>query len=189
MNVIHTKIPGLVLVEPKVFGDARGYFFESWSRRDFAAQVAEVDFCQDNESMSSRGVLRGLHYQLPPFAQSKLVRCVRGQVLDVAVDLRRGSPAYGQWVSALLSEENHRQMFLPKGMAHGFAVLSPTAVFQYKCDDFYHPESEGAIAWDDPTLAIDWQIAPGEMLLSEKDRHHPLLAQIVSPFTFTPETH
>lgn len=186
INVIETKIPGVKIVEPKVFGDARGYFFESWNRQDFAAQVADVRFCQDNESQSSRGVLRGLHYQQPPFAQSKLVRCVRGEVIDVAVDIRRGSPTFGQWVSVRLSEENHRQMFLPKGMAHGFAVLSDVAVFQYKCDAFYHPESEGAIAWDDPALAIDWHIAPAEALLSDKDRRHPRLQEIVSPFTYEP---
>lgn len=174
----------MVVIEPKVFGDARGYFFESWSQRDFASQVADVSFCQDNESMSSYGVLRGLHFQQPPYAQSKLVRCVRGKVLDVAVDIRKGSPTYGQWESVLLSDDNHRQMFLPKGMAHGFAVLSDVAIFQYKCDEFYHPESEGAIAWNDPDLSIDWQTAASEALLSDKDKNHAPLALLDSPFIF-----
>lgn len=184
MQIIHTKIPGLYIVEPKVFADARGYFFESYSKRDFDAQATPVAFCQDNESKSSRGVLRGLHYQKPPFAQSKLVRCVLGTVLDVAVDIRRGSPTYGQWESVLLTGDNHRQLFLPKGIAHGFAVLSEEALFQYKCDEFYHPESEGAIAWDDPDLNIDWQLPAKDILLSDKDRHHPFLKDIHSPFVF-----
>lgn len=184
MQIINTKIPGLYIVEPKVFGDARGYFFESYSQRDFDAQAAPIIFCQDNESKSHRGVLRGLHFQKPPFAQSKLVRCVLGAVLDVAVDIRRGSPTYGQWESALLTQDNHRQMFLPKGMAHGFAVLSEEALFQYKCDEFYHPESEGTITWDDPDLNINWQLPSTEVLLSEKDKHNPLLKDFVSPFVY-----
>ncbi len=184
MNVIETKIPGLVIIEPRVFGDNRGYFFESWSQKDFAAQVADVAFCQDNESMSRYGVLRGLHFQKPPYAQSKLVRCVQGEVLDVAVDIRRDSPTYGQWESVRLSQDNHRQLFLPRGMAHGFAVLSDVAVFQYKCDNFYHPESEGAIAWNDPDLAIDWQIEPSQAILSAKDMAHPCLKDMDSPFVF-----
>ncbi len=184
MNVIQTKIPGLLIIEPRVFGDNRGYFFESWSQRDFSAQVSGIPFCQDNESKSRYGVLRGLHFQKPPHAQSKLVRCVLGEVLDVAVDIRTGSPAYGQWVSVLLSQDNHRQLFLPRGMAHGFAVLSTEAIFQYKCDNFYHPESEGAIAWNDPDLAIDWQIPSSQAVLSDKDMAHPCLKEIKSPFVF-----
>lgn len=184
MQTIHTKIPGLYIIEPKVFGDARGYFFESYSRRDFDTQAAPVVFVQDNESKSHRGVLRGLHFQNPPYAQSKLVRCVLGAVLDVAVDIRKGSPTYGQWESVLLTGDNHRQMFLPKGMAHGFAVLSEEALFQYKCDEFYHPENEGAIAWDDPDLNIDWQLPGSDVLLSEKDRHHTFLKNFDSPFIF-----
>ncbi len=184
MNVIQTKIPGLFIIEPRVFGDHRGYFFESWSQKDFADSVADVAFCQDNESMSRYGVLRGLHFQQPPHAQSKLVRCLQGEVLDVAVDIRKGSPTYGQWESVLLSQDNHRQLFLPRGMAHGFAVLSEEAIFQYKCDNFYHPESEGAIAWNDPDLAIDWQIASENAILSAKDLEHPCLKDIDSPFVF-----
>ena len=181
MNIVKTEIEGLVVIEPRVFGDARGYFFESYNQRDFAA-VADVTFVQDNESRSCRGVVRGLHFQKPPYAQSKLVRVVEGRVLDVAVDLRRSSPTYGHHVSVELSAENHRQFFIPQGFAHGFAVLSETAVFQYKCDNFYHPEAEGALAWDDPTLAVDWQLPPAEVQLSDKDRHHPLFKDFVTPF-------
>ena len=181
MNVIKTDIEGVVIIEPRVFGDARGYFFESYNARDFA-EVADVTFVQDNESRSCYGVVRGLHFQKPPYAQSKLVRVVEGRVLDVAVDIRRGSPTYGRHVAAELSAENHRQFFLPQGMAHGFAVLSETAVFQYKCDNLYHPESEGALAWDDPTLAIDWQLPADKVILSDKDRHHPLFKDFITPF-------
>lgn len=185
MNVIDTAIDGVKIIEPRIFGDARGYFFESFSVRDFAAQTGiDVTFVQDNESKSCYGVVRGLHFQKPPYAQAKLVRVVSGRVLDVAVDIRRGSPTYGRSVAVELSGENHRQFFLPKGMAHGFAVLSDEAVFQYKCDEYYHPEAEGAIAWDDPTLAIDWHISSNQVLLSEKDKHHPLFVDFVSPFTF-----
>ena len=184
MNIVTTGIEGVLIIEPRVFGDARGYFFESFNARDFAAQTGvDVHFVQDNESRSSKGVVRGLHFQLPPYAQTKLVRVVEGRVLDVAVDIRRQSPTYGQHVSVELTADNHRQLFLPKGMAHGFAVLSDTAVFQYKCDEYYHPEAEGAIAWDDPTLAIDWQLADADVLLSEKDKHHPLFANFTTPFT------
>ena len=183
MNVVKTDIEGVVIIEPRIFGDARGYFFESYNARDFA-EVADVTFVQDNESRSCYGVVRGLHFQKPPYAQSKLVRVVEGRVLDVAVDIRRGSPTYGRYVAAELSADNHRQFFLPQGMAHGFAVLSETAVFQYKCDNLYHPESEGAIAWDDPTLAIDWQLPSADVILSDKDKHHPLFVDFVSPFTF-----
>lgn len=183
MNVIDTEIEGLKIIEPRIFGDARGYFFESFSVRDFVAQAGiEVTFVQDNESKSRYGVVRGLHFQKPPYAQSKLVRVVSGTVLDVAVDIRKGSPTYGRHVAVELSGENHRQLFLPKGMAHGFAVLSDEVVFQYKCDEYYHPESEGAIAWDDPTLAIDWQLPADKVILSDKDKHHPKFNEFVTPF-------
>ena len=181
MNIIKTDIEGVCIIEPRVFGDARGYFFESYNRRDFT-QVSEVEFVQDNESRSCYGVVRGLHFQRPPYAQAKLVRVVEGTVLDVAVDLRAGSPTYGQHVAVELSAENHRQFFLPQGFAHGFAVLSPTAVFQYKCDNFYHPEAEGALAWDDPTLAIDWHLPADQVILSDKDRHHPQFRDFITPF-------
>lgn len=184
MKVIETAIPGVVIIEPKVFGDHRGYFFESYSERDFKANVADVDFVQDNESKSSYGVIRGLHFQLPPHAQSKLVRVVRGRVLDVAVDVRRGSPTFGKHVSVELSEDNHRQFFIPRGFAHGFAVLSEEAVFQYKCDSFYAPECEGAVAWDDPDLGIDWGIPVEEALLSAKDSCHPRLKDAVNLFDY-----
>ena len=183
MNVIDTEIEGLKIIEPRIFGDARGYFFESFNERDFAAQTGiEVRFVQDNESKSRYGVVRGLHFQQPPFAQSKLVRVVKGRVLDVAVDIRHGSPTCGRHVAVELSEENHRQLFLPKGMAHGFAVLSDEVLFQYKCDEYYHPEAEGAIAWDDPTLSIDWRLPKKDVLLSEKDSHHPKFNEFVTPF-------
>ncbi|MBQ2441605.1 MAG: dTDP-4-dehydrorhamnose 3,5-epimerase [Paludibacteraceae bacterium] len=182
MEVIKTKIEGVVILEPKLFKDERGYFFESFSQREFEQKVAPIRFVQDNESKSSYGVLRGLHFQNPPFAQSKLVRVVVGEVLDVAVDIRKNSPTFGQYVSCLLTAENHRQFFLPQGMAHGFVVLSQTAVFQYKCDNFYNPQSEGAIAWNDPQLNIDWQIDPKNVILSEKDKKHPLLSELKSEF-------
>ena len=175
MNVIETAIPGVVILEPRVFGDARGYFFESFSQREFDEKVRPVTFVQDNESKSTYGVLRGLHFQKGKDAQSKLVRVVSGAVLDVAVDIRKGSPTFGQHVAVELTGENHRQMFIPKGFAHGFAVLSTEAVFQYKCDAFYAPQSEGAVAWDDPALGIDWRLPAGSIILSEKDKHHPFL--------------
>lgn len=175
MQVIPTAIEGVVVIEPDLFGDERGYFFESFSERRFCEQVRSVRFVQDNESKSSYGVLRGLHFQKPPHAQSKLVRVIKGRVLDVAVDIRRGSPTFGQHVAVELTEENHRQFFIPRGFAHGFSVLSDEAIFQYKCDNYYAPQSEGAIAWDDPDLAIDWRIPADKVLLSEKDRHHPRL--------------
>lgn len=181
MNIIKTAIEGLVIIEPRVFGDSRGYFFESYNARDFA-QVADITFVQDNESRSCYGVVRGLHFQKPPYAQSKLVRVVEGRVLDVAVDIRRNSPTYGQHVAIELTADNHRQLFLPQGMAHGFAVLSETAVFQYKCDNLYHPESEGAIAWNDPTLAIDWHLLAADVILSDKDKNHPSFHEFVTPF-------
>lgn len=175
MNVIKTELEGVVIIEPRIFNDARGYFFESFSQRDFNQQVREVVFVQDNESKSSYGVLRGLHYQKPPFTQSKLVRVVKGSVLDVAVDIRKGSPTFGKYVAVELTEDNHRQFFVPRGFAHGFSVLSETAVFQYKCDNFYAPKSEGAIAWNDPDIGIDWRIPADKVLLSAKDANHPLL--------------
>ncbi len=184
MNVIPTKIPGVLILEPRVFKDARGYFFESYNKRAFDEKVGKVDFVQDNESCSSRGVMRGLHFQRPPHAQAKLVRCVRGAVLDVAVDIRKGSPTYGEHVACLLTEENHRQFFIPRGFAHGFAVLSDTAVFQYKCDNYYAPEADGGISIVDPSLEIDWKISLEDAILSDKDRNHPLLADFDSPFEF-----
>lgn len=184
MNIIQTSIPGVVIIEPRLFKDDRGYFFESFSERDFNTQVREVKFVQDNESMSSYGVMRGLHFQRPPYTQSKLVRCVKGAVLDVAVDIRKGSPTYGQHVAIELTEENHRQFFVPRGFAHGFAVLSKTAIFQYKCDNFYHPEADGGISILDNSLGIDWHIPTDHAILSEKDTKHPLLKDFDSPFDF-----
>ena len=188
MEIIKTKIEGLYIIEPRVFKDARGYFFESFSQRDFDEQVAipligkPLVFVQDNESMSSYGVMRGLHFQRPPFTQSKIVRCVRGAVLDVAVDIRKGSPTYGQHVAVELTEDNHRQFFISRGFAHGFAVLSETAVFQYKCDEFYHPESEGGISLLDSELGIDWKIPTDKAILSPKDTKHPLFKDFITPF-------
>ena len=186
MEVIKTKIEGLLIIEPRVFRDPRGYFFESYSERDFEAAVGSVHFVQDNESQSVHGVIRGLHFQRPPFTQTKLVRCVRGAVLDVAVDIRIGSPTFGQHVAVELSEDNHRQFFIPKGFAHGFSVLSDTAVFQYKCDEFYHPEADGGICLDDPALGIDWRIPTAEAILSQKDLNQPLLADLDNPFHLNP---
>ena len=185
MNIIKTDIPEVVIVEPRVFGDNRGYFFESFSERDFAAAVREVKFVQDNQSLSCYGVVRGLHFQKPPHAQSKLVRVVKGRVLDVAVDIRKGSPTFGQHVAVELSEENHRQMFIPRGFAHGFAVLSDEAIFQYKCDDYYAPETEGAIAWDDPEIGIDWKIPADEVVLSPKDAAHPNMKDSTDLFDYS----
>ncbi len=207
MQVIKTNIDGVVIIEPKVFNDSRGYFFESFSQREFDEKVRPITFVQDNESKSSYGVMRGLHFQRPPFTQSKLVRCVKGAVLDVAVDIRKGSPTYGQHVSCLLcgndmvnddakkklslmsalscdviAQAIHRQFFIPKGFAHGFAVLSDTAVFQYKCDEFYHPEADGGISILDDSLGIEWRIPIDKALLSEKDTKHPLLKDFDSPF-------
>lgn len=184
MEVIKTAIEGVVIIEPKVFQDARGYFFESFSQREFEEKVRKINFVQDNESMSSYGVMRGLHFQRPPYAQSKLVRCVRGRVLDVAVDIRKGSPTYGQHVAVELSEENHRQFFVPRGFAHGFAVLSVTAVFQYKCDNFYAPQADGGISIKDESLGIDWKIPTEQAILSEKDTLHACLRDFDSPFDY-----
>ena len=185
IEVIQTAIPGVVIIEPKVFGDSRGYFFESWSQRDFSEAVRPINFVQDNESKSTYGVLRGLHFQKGEYSQSKLVRVVSGRVLDVAVDIRRGSPWFGQHVYCELSGDNHRQFFIPRGFAHGFVVLSPEAVFQYKCDNLYNPAAEGAIAWDDPALGIEWRIPSADILLSEKDKHHPLLADAPDLFDYS----
>lgn len=188
MDIVRTNIDGPVIIEPKVFVDARGYFFESFSQREFDEKVAipqygkPIFFVQDNESMSSFGVMRGLHFQRPPYTQSKIVRCVKGKVLDVAVDIRKGSPTYGQHVAVELTEDNHHQFFVPKGFAHGFVVLSKTAIFQYKCDEFYHPEVDGGISIIDESLGIDWQIAIENALLSEKDTKHPQFKDFETPF-------
>lgn len=175
MNVIQTDIPGVVIIEPKVFGDERGYFFESWSQKEFDEKVRPIKFVQDNESKSHYGVLRGLHFQKGKYAQSKLVRVVKGRVLDVAVDIRRGSPTFGKHVKVELSEENHRQFFIPRGFAHGFLVLSEEAIFQYKCDNQYAPQEEGAVSWDDRDIGIEWGIPKERIILSNKDQSHPSL--------------
>ncbi len=185
MKVIKTEIEGVTIIEPRLFNDERGYFFESFSQRDFENQVRNIRFVQDNESKSSYGVLRGLHFQKPPFTQSKLVRVIKGAVLDVAVDIRKGSPTFGQHVAVELTEENHLQLFVPRGFAHGFSVLSEEVIFQYKCDNFYAPQSEGAIAWNDPDLHIDWRIPADKVILSEKDKHHPLLKDAEWLFDYT----
>lgn len=176
MEVIKTDIEGVVIIEPRIFSDERGYFYESFSQREFEEKVCKTVFVQDNQSKSSYGVLRGLHFQKPPHCQSKLVRCIKGAVLDVAVDIRKGSPTFGKYVAVELTEDNHRQFFVPRGFAHGFAVLSDEAVFQYKCDNYYNKESEGSVAWDDETLAIDWKIDLNKVLLSEKDKQSKSLA-------------
>lgn len=178
MEIIKTNIEGVVIIEPRIFKDDRGYFFESFSQREFEEKVCETTFVQDNESKSSYGVLRGLHFQKPPFAQSKLVRVIKGAVLDVAVDIRKDSPTFGQYVSVELTGQNYRQFFIPRGFAHGFSVLSDEVVFQYKCDNFYSPQSEGSIAWDDPDLDIDWHIPAEKVILSEKDSKHPRLKDL-----------
>lgn len=170
MEVIKTDIEGVVIIEPRIFSDERGYFYESFSQREFEEKVCKTVFVQDNQSKSSYGVLRGLHFQKPPYCQSKLVRCIKGAVLDVAVDIRKGSPTFGKYVAVELTEDNHRQFFVPRGFAHGFAVLSDEAVFQYKCDNFYNKESEGSVAWNDEMLAIDWKIDINKVILSEKDK-------------------
>ncbi|MBP1617638.1 MAG: rfbC 1 [Bacteroidetes bacterium] len=182
MEIIKTNIEGVVIIEPRIFKDDRGYFFESFSQKEFQTKVCRTNFVQDNESKSTYGVLRGLHFQTPPFAQSKLVRVVQGAVLDVAVDIRIGSPTYGQHTSVELTEDNHRQFFVPRGFAHGFVVLTDTVIFQYKCDNYYAPQNEGALAWDDPDLAIDWKVPADKVILSEKDKKHPYLKDFQSPF-------
>ena len=184
MEVIKTDIEGVVIIEPRIFKDERGYFYESFSQREFEEKVCRTVFVQDNQSKSSYGVLRGLHFQKPPYAQSKLVRCIKGTVLDVAVDIRKGSPTFGKYVAVELSEDNHRQFFIPRGFAHGFAVLSDEAVFQYKCDNFYNKESEGAVAWNDPELCIDWKVPADKVLLSEKDKQNKCIADADFLFDF-----
>jgi dTDP-4-dehydrorhamnose 3,5-epimerase len=189
MNVMKTEIDGVVIIKPNIFQDSRGYFFESFSQREFEERVGKVNFVQDNESCSSYGVVRGLHFQKPPYTQAKLVRCVRGAVLDVAVDLREDSPTYGKYVSVELTEDNHLQLFIPKGFAHGFSVLSDKAIFQYKCDEFYHPEADGGISILDDTIedtignkGINWHIDKNKMILSDKDKKHPMLNDFITPF-------
>lgn len=182
MEIIKTNIEGVVILEPRIFKDARGYFFESFSAREFQEKVSPTTFVQDNESYSSYGVIRGLHFQKPPYTQAKLVRVIKGAVLDVAVDIRKGSPTYGQHVAVELTEDNHRQLFIPHGFAHGFSVLSEEVLFQYKCDNYYAPQSEGGILWNDPSLEIDWRIPAEKAILSEKDFKHPLLKDYVSDF-------
>ena len=184
MEVIKTNIKGVVIIEPRLFRDGRGYFFESFSQREFEVKVGPIKFVQDNESMSSYGVMRGLHFQAMPYSQSKLVRCVKGAVLDVAVDIRKGSPTYGQHVAVELTEENHRQFFIPRGFAHGFSVLSETAVFQYKCDNFYAPSADGGISILDNSLGINWKIPADKTSLSPKDMKHPLWENFDSPFIY-----
>ncbi len=184
MELIRTEIEGVFILKPKVFEDARGFFMESYSKAEFDRLVGDVNFVQDNESSSVRGVMRGLHFQRPPFAQAKLVRCVRGRVLDVAVDIRKGSPTYGKHVAVELSGENHLEFFIPRGFAHGFAVLSDVAVFQYKCDQFYHPEAEGGVSILDDKLGIDWKIDISEAILSEKDKKYSMLSDFESPFEY-----
>lgn len=197
MEVVRTNIPGVFIIEPRVFQDARGYFFESYNQKEFDEKVTPmlveagvmseclpIRFIQDNESKSSYGVLRGLHFQKGEYAQSKLVRVVEGSVLDIAVDIRKGSPTFGQHVAVELTADNHRQFFIPRGFAHGFSVLSETAIFQYKCDNFYAPQSEGAIAWNDPAIAIDWQLPADKVILSEKDKHHLLLSECSCLFEY-----
>lgn len=184
MKVIKTALEGVVIIEPDLFGDDRGYFFESYSKPKFDTEVREVNFVQDNESKSRYGVLRGLHFQKGRYAQSKLVRVVKGRVLDVAVDIRKGSPTFGKYVGVELSQENHRQLFVPRGFAHGFSVLSEEAIFQYKCDNVYAPHAEGAIAWNDPEIGIDWQLPAEDVLLSPKDAAHPMLKDAEELFDY-----
>lgn len=184
MNVIRTEIEGVVIIEPRIFTDERGYFFESFNQKEFEEKVCKTTFIQDNESKSTYGVLRGLHFQKPPFSQSKLVRVVKGAVLDVAVDIRKGSSTFGQHIAVELTEDNRRQFFIPRGFAHGFSVLSEEVIFQYKCDNYYAPQYEGAIAWDDPDLGIDWKIPAEQMILSEKDKMHPRLSGVELLFNY-----
>ena len=182
MNFIKTNIDGVFIIEPRIFKDSRGYFFESFSAREFQEKISPITFIQDNESLSHYGVIRGLHFQKPPYTQSKIIRVIKGAILDVAVDIRKGSPTFGQHISVELTAENHRQLFIPHGFAHGFSVLSPEALIQYKCDNFYAPQSEGGIFWNDPDLNIDWQIPSDKVILSEKDTKHPFLKDYDSDF-------
>ncbi len=179
MNIIKTELEGVIIIEPQIFGDSRGYFFESFSEQKYKEILPATNFVQDNESKSSYGVLRGLHYQLPPYSQSKLVRVVKGAVLDVAVDIRKGSPTFGKHVAVELTEDNHRQFYIPRGFAHGFVVLSETAIFQYKCDNIYAPQHEGSLAWNDPTVAIDWGVPADKISLSDKDIKAPTLEEAI----------
>lgn len=185
MEVIKTTIEGVVIIKPRIFKDSRGYFFESFNQNEFGQKVCQTTFVQDNESKSSYGVLRGLHFQKSPYAQSKLVRVLKGAVLDVAVDIRKGSPTFGQHVAVELTEDNHLQFFIPRGFAHGFSVLSEEVIFQYKCDNFYAPQYEGALAWNDPELGIDWLIPGDKILLSDKDRAHPRLNDVDCLFDYS----
>ncbi len=182
MDVIKTALDGVVIIEPRIFKDSRGYFFESFSQKEFNEKIMPINFVQDNESMSSYGVMRGLHYQKMPYTQSKLVRCVKGAVLDVAVDIRKNSPTFGKHVAIELTEDNHRQFFIPRGFAHGFAVLSETAIFQYKCDNFYAPQADAGIQLLDEELGIDWKIPAVQAILSEKDMKQPLLKEAILDF-------
>jgi len=182
MNILSTPIEGLLIIEPKVYNDARGYFVETYNEQRYQEAGITARFVQDNQSCSCYGVVRGLHFQRPPYSQAKLVCCTRGRVLDVAVDLRKDSPTFGQWYSVELNEDNHRQFFIPRGFAHGFSVLSETAIFTYKCDNLYHPEADGGILLTDPALQIDWQVPAEKMILSDKDKKHPLLADFDNPF-------
>lgn len=184
MKVISTEIEGVVIIEPEVFGDERGYFMESWSQQRFDKEVRPTRFVQDNQSKSRYGVVRGLHFQKGHYAQSKLVRVAQGRVLDVAVDIRRGSPTFGQHIAVELSDENHRQLFIPRGFAHGFSVLSDEAVLQYKCDNYYSPQSEGAIAWNDPAIGIDWLLPEEDIILSAKDLRNRPLAEAEGLFDY-----
>ena len=185
MRILKTDIEGVLIIEPRLFEDERGYFFEAFSERKFAELTGiETRFVQDNESRSAKGVVRGLHFQLPPHAQSKLVRVVRGAILDVAVDIRRGSPTFGKHIAVELSEHNHRQLFIPRGFAHGFSVLEGDAIVEYKCDNYYAPEAEGAIRWNDPTLAIDWHTTNNEAIVSAKDKLNPLFEECERLFDY-----
>lgn len=185
MRILKTDIEGVYIIEPRLFEDERGYFFEAFSERKFAELTGiETRFVQDNESRSAKGVVRGLHFQLPPHAQSKLVRVVRGKILDIAVDIRRGSPTFGHYVAVELSEHNHRQLFIPRGFAHGFSVLEGDAIVEYKCDNYYAPETEGAIRWNDPTLAIDWKVADNEAIVSAKDKKNSLFEECEALFDY-----
>ena len=177
MKFIKTEISEVVIIEPKVFGDERGYFMESYRKDFFDKNVGEIEFIQDNESKSKKGVLRGLHYQLPPFAQSKLVRVIKGSVVDVAVDIRKTSPTFGKYVSVELSDENKRQLFIPRGFAHGFLVLSDEAIFTYKVDNYYAREYDRGIKFDDPDIGIDWNFPKEEILVSDKDKNAPFLKE------------
>lgn len=181
MNIIRTEIPDVLIFEPKVFGDSRGFFFESFNKKIFDKAVnRNVEFVQDNHSLSAKGVLRGLHYQIEPYAQGKLVRCIEGEVFDVAVDIRDGSPTYGKWVGVNLSADNHRQLWIPEGFAHGFLTLSERAQFVYKTTNYYHPQSDRGIIWNDPDINIQWPSIDIPINLSDKDKVQPSLKNIVN---------